>query len=282
MLCKTLSLNDASIKLDGDTGKFAGYASVFGGVDSYGDTILRGAYDSTLRGNGKPKMFFNHDSWSLPIGKWISAKEDDHGLLVEGELTLGNPQSDAVRAALKHGTVDGLSIGYYLKKGDFEETEDGGRIIKKVSKLVEVSIVTFPADEAARVDLASVKSMKDINEGMALLKKAIDLHAGHMDGSVPTSEASQQQMMDMMVEAYTMIAGEKPAVSMKAMEIETIRDFERFLRDAGGLSKGLAEALVSRAKIVFAQGEPGAGEVEAKAMDKLQAMLHRVQARIPQ
>ena len=30
-------------------------------------------------------------------------------------------------------------------------------------------------------------------------------------------------------------------------DLETIRDFERFLRDAGGLSKGLAEALVSRA-----------------------------------
>ena len=37
-------------------------------------------------------------------------------------------------------------------------------------------------------------------------------------------------------------------------ELETIRDFERFLRDAGGLSKGLAEALVSRAKLIFVQG----------------------------
>lgn len=223
---KTLSLSDCDIKLDGGDGRFAGYASVFGGVDSYGDTILRGAYESTLRNNGKPKMFFNHDGYGLPIGKWISAKEDDHGLWVEGELTIGNPQSDAVRAALKHGTVDGLSIGYYLKSGDFEDT-DAGRVIKNVSKLVEVSVVTFPADEEARVDLASVKS-EDLEQ------------------------------------------------------IETIRDFERFLRDAGGLSKGLTEALVSRAKIVFARGEPGADEIDAKAKDELHTMLQRVQARIPQ
>ena len=33
--------------------------------------------------------------------------------------------------------------------------------------------------------------------------------------------------------------------------IETIKDFERYLRDAGGLSKGVATALASRAKAVF-------------------------------
>jgi HK97 family phage prohead protease len=223
MLHKTLSLNDAAIKLDADTGRFAGYASVFGGVDTYGDTILRGAYESTLRGHGKPKMFFNHDSYALPLGKWLAAKEDEHGLFVEGELTAGNPQSDAMRAALKHGTVDGLSIGYYLKKGDFDETE-GGRVIRKVSKLVEVSIVTFPADDAARVDLSSIKS-EDI------------------DG------------------------------------LETIRDFERFLRDAGGLSKGLATALTSRAKLIFAPGDLEKDAAEAKAMADLEARITAV--RIP-
>jgi HK97 family phage prohead protease len=224
MLRKTLSLNDAGVKFDGDSGRFAGYAYVFWGVDSYGDTIIRGAYESTLRGNGKPKMFFNHDSYTLPIGKWLAAKEDEHGLFVEGELTAGNPQADAVRAALKHGTVDGLSIGYYLKKGDFDETEEG-RVIRKVSKLVEVSIVTFPADEAARVDLTSVKS-EDI------------------DG------------------------------------LETVRDFERFLRDAGGLSKGLATALTSRAKLIFAPGEPEKDATEAKALADLAARI--TAARIPQ
>lgn len=39
-------------------------------------------------------------------------------------------------------------------------------------------------------------------------------------------------------------------------EIETIRDFERFLRDAGGLSKGTAQALAVRVKSLFGRGEP--------------------------
>lgn len=156
-ILKTLKLEDVSLKFDGDTGIFSGYASVFGGVDTYGDTIIKGAFESTLR-NSKPKMFFNHDWNSLPIGKWTKAKEDDKGLFMEGELTPGLARSMDVRAAMKHGTLDGLSIGGWVKKGDYEDVEQG-RIIRKWSNLVEVSPVVFPADSAARIDLASVKSV---------------------------------------------------------------------------------------------------------------------------
>lgn len=221
LLRKTLSLSDASLKLDGDTGRFAGYASVFGGVDSYGDTIVRGAFESTLRNNGKPKMFFNHE-WTMPIGKYLVAREDDHGLWVEGELTPGLNLSADVRAAMKHETLDGLSIGGFLKKGDFDETE-GGRIIRKWNNLVEISPVVFPADRAARVDHGSVKSTD-------------------------------------LVEAIT--------------EIESVRDLERFLRDAGGLTKGAATALVARAKAVMGvQGEPEPESAEAKALQLVSVRL---------
>jgi HK97 family phage prohead protease len=160
LLRKTLSLSDVSLKMDGDTGKFSGYASVFGGVDSYGDTIVKGAFESTLRTNGKPKMFFNHE-WGMPIGKYLKATEDDHGLLVEGELTPGLSLSADVRAAMKHGTLDGLSIGGYVKKGDYDETETG-RVIRRWSTLMEVSPVVFPADSAARINAASVKGGADL------------------------------------------------------------------------------------------------------------------------
>lgn len=222
---KTLSLSDCDIKMSGDEGRFAGYASVFGGVDSYGDTIVKGAYEYSLKKHGKPKMFVQHESWGLPVGKWLTVKEDDHGLYVEGEFTPGMRRAQDTLAALKHGTVDGLSIGYALKQGDYEDLADGKRLIKRVSLLAEVSVVTWPADTAARVDLTSVKSAVDA--------------------------------------------------------IETIRDFERFLRDAGGLTKGLTDALVGRAKIVFAQGEPGSADDEAKGMAELMEVIRKAEARIP-
>lgn len=218
LMRKHINLQDAVIKMDGDSGSFEGYASVFGGVDSYGDTIVRGAFESTLRHNGKPKMFFNH-TWTMPIGKWTTVREDDHGLYVAGELTPGLNVASEVRAAMKHQTLDGLSIGGFLKKGDYDETEDG-RVIRRWSSLVEISPVVFPADAAARVDLGSVKGSADLAEAIE--------------------------------------------------EISSIRELESFLRDAGGLTKGAAVALVARAKVVMGlQGEPAPDTPEAKQLQLL-------------
>lgn len=227
LLKKTLTLSAVDLKMDGDTGKFTGYASVFGGVDSYGDTIIKGAFESTLRKNGKPKMFYNHQ-WDMPVGKWLVAKEDDHGLYVEGELTPALRLAEDVRAAMKHGTIDGLSIGGYIERGDFDETESG-RVIRKWGNLMEVSPVVWPADAAAKADATSMKG-GDVTE---------------------------------IIE-----------------HIETIRDLESFLRDAGGLSKGAAVALTARAKVILGQVEPDHGDAEAKALAELVTRFERMKASI--
>jgi HK97 family phage prohead protease len=109
-----------------------------------------------------PKMFVNHRSWDIPVGKWTRLVEDEKGLYVEGELTPGNPQADVIKAGMIHETIDGISIGFQI--GDYEMVQKGDqtlRLIKSVKELPEVSIVTYPADDAARVDLTSVKSSLD-------------------------------------------------------------------------------------------------------------------------
>lgn len=220
---KNLSLSECDIKMDGESGKFAGYASVFGGVDSYGDTIVKGAFETTLKRDGKPKMFYGHQAFDgLPIGKWTVAKEDDHGLYVEGEITPGMSLAGDVRAALKHGTLDGLSIGGYLKAGDFEELDDGKRLIKKWSRLIEISVVAFPADSSARVDLSSVKS--------------------------------------------------------EIEQIDSIQDFERFLRDAGGFSREAAKTILSRAKDLLNLRDADQLEKAKQADESLALFLLRTRA----
>ena len=215
---KSITLDASQFKLEGDSRTFVGYASTFGNVDSYGDTIVKGAYKETLKRDGMPKMFFNHDKFAVPIGKWLSAVEDDYGLLLTGEFTEGNALAQEVKAALKHGTVDGISIGYALKAGDYQETATG-RIIKKVARLPEASIVTFPADSFARVDLHSVKAFSDEIE-----------------------------------------------------QVATIRDFEYLLRDVGGFSKGAAQALTARAKILFGArdaDEPDQAKFHATLLERI-------------
>lgn len=217
---KTLKIDDCEIKLASDSGTFEGYASTFDNVDSYGDTILKGAYKDTLAKNGVPKMFVLHRSHELPIGKWIDLGEDKKGLYVKGELTPDMSMAKDVGAALKHGTLDGLSIGYALKKGDYTPSDkvEGGRIIKSVSYLSEISPVTFPADTFSRIDLSSVKSELE--------------------------------------------------------NIETIKEFEHYLRDVGNFSRDHAKMLVSQAKVLFGQRDAG-NEVDAKSLQAIHERLQR-------
>lgn len=211
---RTLSLTDVQLKADGPKGTFEGYAARFGQVTQDGEAMLvKGCFASTLRKFGKPKMFFAH-TWTMPIGRWTKVSEDDSGLYVAGELTPNLSLSQDVGAALQHGTIDGLSVGGFVKREDMTPNPDAEdqMLISKWTRLVEISPVVFPNLDGARI---------------------------------------------------TAVHGEDMSVDEALADVDSIREAERFLRDAGGLSKTLAAAWVSRVKTLLAQGEPGRKESEA-------------------
>jgi len=164
---KNLSLESTDLKMVGDGRKFSGYASVFGGVDSYGDTIMPGAYKSTLGERTRPiAMRWNH--FGPVIGKWTKMEEDETGLFVEGELTQGHSVADDAYALLKHGAVTGLSIGYRAIKE--AENETGGYNLQEID-LVEISVVESPADLAAQV--GDVKSAIEDSESLKEVERLL-------------------------------------------------------------------------------------------------------------
>lgn len=147
------------------TGVFEGYASKFGGVDSYGDTIIKGAYKSTLKDDRTPSMFVNHDSHQVPVGDWTKLSEDDHGLFVAGKIDMNHKDGPTVYSALQRGAMSGMSIGYKVAKGGGVENDTGGMDLSKII-LKEISVVNFPADDAARIsnvktEILGLKSLKD-------------------------------------------------------------------------------------------------------------------------
>jgi phage head maturation protease len=84
-------------------------------------------------------------------------KEDEHGLYVEGKLLIGQnvPKADEAYALLKAGALSGLSIGFVTKQHLWDDKK-GVRYLKEV-ELWETSLVTFPANGAARI--TAVKSL---------------------------------------------------------------------------------------------------------------------------
>ena len=144
-----------SLKSLSEEGHFSGYASVFHVVDCQGDQIQPGAFSkglaATESGGPWPKMLWQHDP-CVPIGRWEQVREDQAGLFVEGRLFLALHKAQEAHVLLREGVVDGLSIGYHLKKS---HRAGGVRILEEVA-LSEISLVTFPANPKARV--AQVKS----------------------------------------------------------------------------------------------------------------------------
>jgi len=175
MELKHLALTQSEIKFGAEGNlKFKGYASVFNGVDAYGDTILPGAYKQTLEDRERGvALRWNH--YGPVIGKYLEIYEDERGLVVEGELTKGHSVAEDAAALLRHGAISGLSIGYIAKDYDSNEPHQGRKL--KQIELVEVSLVEEPADNAARVDMikSALESAKDLKSIEAALKREAGL-----------------------------------------------------------------------------------------------------------
>lgn len=152
-----------------EEGVIEGYASVFGGIDSYGDTIGPNAYDNVISEGQKPLMFYQHDRWGVPIGRWEELSVDSKGLKVKGRLNLELKEAQDVYSALKFGSLNGMSIGFRLRDRDYEYDDNDVCHIKNISELLEISIVNFPADKSARVmgvkaDPEDLEELKDIRD----------------------------------------------------------------------------------------------------------------------
>ena len=184
MLIKSLDLAQTKLKTSKSGYEFEGYASVFGLTDSDGDVIQKGAFN--LEG-ASPKMFFNHLHHDLPVGKWLTMEQDDYGLFVKGELTPGNSFAEDIKASMAHQTIDGMSVGFMMTGDDYEQTKSG-KIIKNIPNLFEISVVTFPANSAARIETvkSALEHISDIKEFELFLRES-----GNISRSVATALASK-------------------------------------------------------------------------------------------
>lgn len=152
------------IKSVNDSGEFEGYGSVFGVEDSYGDVVVRGAFAASLerwKEKGRlPAMLWQHNM-SEPIGIYTEMREDETGLYVKGRLLIdADPLAKRAHGHMKAGSLTGLSIGYILD--DYEYDKEKGIWILKAVDLWEVSPVTFPANDEARI--SDVKSLLERGE----------------------------------------------------------------------------------------------------------------------
>jgi hypothetical protein len=149
------------IKATGDDGTVEGYGSVFGVRDNYDDVIAKGAFIQSLKDHKAagtmPAMLWQHDA-DKPIGVWTEMVEDEKGLRIKGQLAMETVKGKEAHALLKMGALNGLSIGFMSKEWAYDRDTEV-RTLTAID-LWEVSLVTFPANEKARV--TNVKSADEL------------------------------------------------------------------------------------------------------------------------
>lgn len=146
-----------STRAEGDDLYIEGYFAVFNSnyeiYQGVVETIAPGAFADTL--GEDIRALTNHDT-TLVLGRnkagTLTLKEDSHGLL--GSIRINRDDVDAMNLyrRVQRGDVDQCSIGFYIEKENREVLSDGTvrYTILKI-RLLEVSVVTFPAYEETSV-----------------------------------------------------------------------------------------------------------------------------------
>ena len=138
-------------------GYFEGYASIYDEIDQHNDRVIRGAFNESIAcwktSKKMPKMLWQHNQ-EYVLGVWTSIEEDQKGLLVRGRLLLELEKAREAYTLMQAQAIDGLSIGYNVKQSIKGNNDSFVRLLTAVD-LIEISLVTFPANNKARI--SSVK-----------------------------------------------------------------------------------------------------------------------------
>jgi HK97 family phage prohead protease len=148
----------------GDGTGLTGYAATFNKVDSYGTAFAPGAFIKTLQERrDQTPILLNHNP-DLNVGIPETLETDSIGLKVDAQIFDDDADGTTLSKGLRAGARYGLSFGFKTLRDHAANEDDqldmaqaldatfwdGIRVIEEV-KLYEVSVVTFPANDAAQI-----------------------------------------------------------------------------------------------------------------------------------
>ena len=155
-----------------EKGTFIGLANKRWFRDHVGDVTTSNAFTATIakhKTDGTmPKLLLQHEVADV-IGVFLDMWEDDAGLWVRGKLCLETVKGAETYALMKMGALIDLSIGYVVKKEQYDAATNTNFLEEIYIR--EVSIVTFPANSQSNI--TEVKSEIKNNEKTEVINKPI-------------------------------------------------------------------------------------------------------------
>lgn len=136
----------------------------------YDETIARGALaDTDLK---DVRFLVNHNTDMIPLARsrnnnansTMQMSVDDEGMSIRVDLDIeGNAEAKSLYSAVERGDIDGMSFMFVVDADNWDEleSEHPTRTIEKISKVFEVSAVTFPAYEATSLQARGLSEALD-------------------------------------------------------------------------------------------------------------------------
>ena len=151
-------------------GRITGMPIVFNQVTDLGwirEMIEPGALDNTDLKD--VRFLVGHDTSGIPLARSRNNNENstmqlsvnENGMDIRVDLDIeNNPRAKELYSAVKRGDISGMSFMFTVDKDAWEdlESEQPLRRITSISRVFEVSAVTFPAYEGTSLEAASEDS----------------------------------------------------------------------------------------------------------------------------
>jgi len=275
---------------DGDDLHIAGMAST-NNTDRVGDIIeteawTKGGLDNYLN---NPVILFNHD-YNQPIGRAVQLGTNDKGLQLKAKIA---KSAGHVGELIKEGVLGAFSVGFRVKDADYMVETDGYKI--KDAELLEVSVVTVPANQAATFSLAKSfnseteyeEFKKSFNQDNSKEKHVISVQETEdkvtvefekhsQEESMPKDlsqvEAQEKTMSDIDIDAIVASAVEKTAAAMAMKEAERKAEEQKQLEaEQKAAEEAATQKAAEEARIVTAVqtgAEKLLADVEKKFAEK--------------
>lgn len=135
----------------------------------FDEVIERGALDNTDLTD--VRFLVNHDTSKIPLARsrrnngnsTMTLRVDELGLAIDARLDVeNNAEARALYSAVERGDISGMSFMFSVDGETWEDMESDHptRKINKISSVVEVSAVTFPAYESTEIYARSREALE--------------------------------------------------------------------------------------------------------------------------
>lgn len=161
----------------------------------FDEVIAKGALDDADLTD--VRFLTNHDTSKIPLARsrkntknsTMQLTPDDDGLGIRVDLdTENNTEAKNLYSAVKRGDISGMSFMFGIDDEEWSDLDSDMplRTIKKISTVIEVSAVTFPAYEDTSIAARDKSALDNARQAVETAKKE--------EESVDTDEENKRQL----------------------------------------------------------------------------------------